>query len=105
MKYKNRLLETKLLELFQYYPVIAVLGARQVGKSTLVENLFKDKITTIVFDPVVDVGNAREDPDFFLQNITPPSFLDEIQFAPELLASIKRKVDREKKNGIYSELF
>ncbi|MBW2737891.1 MAG: hypothetical protein JRE64_03370 [Deltaproteobacteria bacterium] len=69
MKYKNRLLEKKLVELFKYYPVVAVLGARQVGKSTLVENLFRDKIRTVVFDPVVDVGNAREDPDFFLQNI------------------------------------
>jgi predicted AAA+ superfamily ATPase len=27
--------------------------------------------------------------------------LDEIQFAPELPASIKRRVDREKKNGLY----
>jgi len=30
MKYKNRLLEKKLVELFKYYPVVAVLGARQV---------------------------------------------------------------------------
>ena len=101
MKYKNRLLEKKLVELFKYYPVVAVLGARQVGKSTLVENLFRDRIRTVVFDPVVDVGNAREDPDFFLQNIIPPVFLDEIQFAPELLSSIKRRVDQEKKNGLY----
>jgi predicted AAA+ superfamily ATPase len=101
MKYKNRLIEKKLDELFEYYPVVAVLGARQVGKSTLVENLFRDRIRTVVFDPVVDVGNAREDPDFFLQNNIPPVFLDEIQFAPELLASIKRRVDREKKNGQY----
>ena len=101
MKYKNRLLEKKLVELFKYYPVVAVLGARQVGKSTLVENLFRDRIRTVVFDPVVDVGNAREDPDFFLQNIIPPVFLDEIQFAPELLSSIKRRVDQEKKNSLY----
>jgi predicted AAA+ superfamily ATPase len=101
MKYKNRLLEGKLEELFRYYPVVAVLGARQVGKSTLVENLFRDRIGTVVFDPVVDVGNAREDPDFFLQNTMCPVFLDEIQFAPELLASMKRRVDRKKENGLY----
>jgi predicted AAA+ superfamily ATPase len=101
MKYKNRLIEEKIIELFQYFPVVAVLGARQVGKSTLIENLYKDKIKTIVFDPVVDIGNARNDPDFFLQNIATPAFLDEIQYAPELLNSIKRRVDREKKNGLY----
>ncbi len=97
--YKNRLIENKLKELFTYFPVVAVLGARQVGKSTLVENLFSNKISTTVFDPVVDIKNARHDPDFFLQNTRTPAFFDEIQYAPELLGSIKRKVDREKKNG------
>jgi len=101
MKYKKRLIEEKIIELFQYYQVIAILGARQVGKSTLIENLYKNRIRTIVFDPVVDVGNARSDPDFFLQNVTTPAFLDEIQYAPELLNSIKRRVDLEKKNGQY----
>ncbi|MCP3874715.1 MAG: ATP-binding protein [Desulfobacteraceae bacterium] len=101
MQYKHRLIEKYILEVFQYYPVIAVLGARQVGKSTLIENLFKDRIKTIVFDPVIDILNAREDPDFFLQNNPCPLFLDEIQYAPELLNSIKRKVDMEKKNGMF----
>ena len=99
--YKKRLIEKKLTELFAHYPVVAVLGARQVGKSTLVENLFSDVINTTVFDPVVDIGNARQDPDFFIQNINAPAFLDEIQYAPELLGSIKRKVDREKQNGLF----
>ncbi|MDW7773862.1 MAG: ATP-binding protein [Desulfobulbaceae bacterium] len=101
MKYKHRIIEKKLIELFQYFPVVAVLGARQVGKSTLVEHLFKDKLNTIVFDPVVDIGNARQDPDFFLQNTTIPVFFDEIQYAPELLASIKRRVDIEQKNSLF----
>lgn len=56
---------------------------------------------TIVFDPAEDIGNARQDPDFFLQNHPPPLFLDEIQYAPELLSAIKRRVDREKKKGMY----
>ena len=101
MVYKPRLIENRIIELFQHYPVVAVLGARQVGKTTLVENLFGDKIRTTVFDPVVDIGNARSDPDFFLQNIETPAFFDEVQYAPELLNSIKRRVDREKKNGLY----
>lgn len=99
--YKSRLIEKRVIELFVHFPVVAVLGARQVGKSTLVENLFAEKVTTTVFDPVVDIGNARQDPDFFLQNTKTPAFLDEIQYAPELLGSIKRKVDRGKQNGQY----
>lgn len=101
IRYKHRVIEGKLTELFQYYPVVALLGARQAGKSTLVENLFSGKINTTVFDPVVDIGNARQDPDFFLQNVKTPVFFDEIQYAPELLNSIKRKVDQEKKNGMF----
>ncbi len=101
MDYKNRLIEKRVTELFKHFPVVAVLGARQVGKSTLIENLFKNRIRTVVFDPVVDIGNARSDPDFFLQNTTTPAFLDEVQYAPELLNSIKRVVDKKKQNGLY----
>ncbi len=101
ISYKRRTVEGKLAELFQYYPVVAVLGARQVGKSTLVENLFRNKVSTVVFDPVIDVANARHDPDFFLQNLRLPAFLDEIQYAPELLSSIKRLVDRRKENSLF----
>lgn len=99
--YKPRLLEKKLVELFRYYPVVAVLGARQVGKTTLVENLFGSQMDTVVFDPVVDVENARQDPEFFLQHHPPPVFFDEIQYAPELLGPIKRKVDRLQQKGLY----
>lgn len=101
MDYKPRIIEPKLEELFRYYPVLAVLGARQVGKSTLVANLFQDKVETVVFDPVIDVRNARQDPDFFLQNLQLPAFLDEIQYAPELLSAIKRRVDSNPENGLY----
>ncbi len=99
--YKPRLLEKKLVELFRYYPVVAVLGAKQVEKTTLVENLFRNQVDTVVFDPVVDIENARQDPEFFLQNHPPPVFFDEIQYAPELLGPIKRKVDRLQQKGLY----
>ena len=59
MEYINRALEGKIAKWFEHYPVIAVTGARQVGKSTLIENLFKKKISTVVFDPVQDVGNTE----------------------------------------------
>lgn len=100
-KYKQRIIQGKISELFSHYPVVAVLGARQVGKSTLVENLFQNDMASVVFDPVVDIENARRDPGFFLQNHPPPVFLDEIQYAPELLGPIKRQIDRSKKNSQY----
>ena len=74
-----------LRRLFEYYPVVAVLGGRQVGKSTMVGEVFGDRVRTVVFDPEEDVGQARQDADLFLQNHPLPLFLDEIQHAHELL--------------------
>jgi len=99
-RYFPRILEQRLRSLWKHFPTVAVLGARQVGKSTLVGHLFDD-MRTFVFDPVQDVGNARADPDMFLQNNPPPLFLDEVQYAPGLLAAIKRRVDRSGAAGQY----
>ncbi|MDA3874798.1 MAG: DUF4143 domain-containing protein [Kiritimatiellae bacterium] len=59
------------------------------------------KAEHIVFDSVVDVGNAKEDPELFLRNRGTPLILDEIQYVPELVPSIKRQVDQHKEKGLY----
>lgn len=100
MKYKNRLLTDKLNRLVQYFSVVVVSGARQVGKSTLLEHQFQDW-DTVVFDPVIDIGNARTDPELFLKNHPPPLILDEIQYCPEVVPCIKRLVDKEKRPTLY----
>ena len=61
--------------------------------------LFRSDWPVEVFDPAIDVGNARADPDLFLDNHPSPVILDEIQFAPELVAAIKRRVDRSRRPG------
>ncbi len=94
MKYRSRSIEPTIKALCSHFPVVAVLGARQVGKSTLVEHLFGSEYEVVVFDPVQDIEQARMEPDLFLANHPGKLFLDEVQYAPELLASIKRRVDR-----------
>ena len=101
MNYRHRLIEARIAELFKYFPVVAVTGARQVGKTTMLSTMFGSTVQMITFDPVVDLGGARQDPDFFLQNLQRPAFLDEIQYAPELLNSIKRDIDRRGEAGLY----
>ena len=98
MEYKSRLLEQKLLRVAGHFPVIVLTGARQVGKTTMLQHLLPEA-EHITFDPVIDIGNARQDPGFFLQNLRMPVLLDEIQYAPELLPSIKRLVDEDKRPG------
>ena len=99
--YRQRLLTRRLRELATAFPVVVVSGARQVGKSTLLRHLYADRADIVVFDPVVDVGNARQDPELFLANNRPPLVLDEVQYAPELIASLKREVDKDRSPGQY----
>jgi len=99
--YHHRILTDRLQRLFSTFPVVVVSGARQVGKSTLLAHTLGKKIDTVVFDPVVDIENARLDPELFLNNRRPPIILDEIQYAPELVAAIKRRVDLSRVPGQY----
>ena len=43
MKYIKRKLEQKLLDLSSSFPVVMVTGARQVGKTTMLKQLGKDR--------------------------------------------------------------
>ena len=98
--YKLRHIEGKLRLMAQSFKVILVVGARQVGKSTLLKNAFPHA-THITFDPLEDVHHARKDPAFFFQKFPKPLILDEIQYAPELLSTLKRIVDEDQQPGQY----
>lgn len=91
--YRHRLLSDHLLRLTENFPAIVVSGARQVGKTTLLQHLFPHH-DYVVFDASLDLEGARRDPDLFLLNHPPPLILDEIQYAPELVSAIKRLIDR-----------
>jgi len=99
MKYRQRALESKLTALAEHFPAVVVTGARQAGKSTLLTRLFGKKSRHFVFDPVTDEFGARRDPQFFLQQHKTPLILDEIQYAPELLAVIKKQIDKNRSPG------
>ena len=99
--YVRRFLTDKLYKLVESFPVVVISGARQVGKSTLLQNTLGIEAEIVVFDPVIDVENARQDPELFLNNHPTPLILDEIQYAPELVASIKRRIDLDRAPGQY----
>jgi predicted AAA+ superfamily ATPase len=99
--YIKRLITDRLYQLAKSFPAVVVTGARQVGKSTLLLNTLASEAEIVVFDPVVDIENARQDPDLFLNNHPPPLILDEIQYAPELVAALKRRIDKDRVPGRY----
>jgi len=96
--YRYRDLSERLKYLFTHFPCVIVVGARQVGKSTLLKHLFPDA-THILLDPIQDIQNLRRDPDLFLNNCTFPVIFDEVQYAPELIPALKRFIDKNKKAG------
>lgn len=85
----------------RHFPVVVVTGARQVGKSTLLAKTFGEKARHVVFDPIQDVEGARRDPDLFLAGNTTPLILDEIQYVPDLVSALKRRIDRNRSPGQY----
>lgn len=98
--YVERAISHRLERLFKAFSAIVISGARQVGKSTLLKHVFPN-IPMVVFDPVHDVQNARLDPDLFLNNNPPPLILDEVQYCPELIPALKRRIDQLQKPGQY----
>jgi len=101
MKYIERALESKLKAYVESFPCTLLGGARQVGKSTLLDRLFGEEYRTFVFDPAEDIYGVKQDPDLFLKNNPPPLILDEIQYVPELIPALKRAVDRSRRPGMY----
>lgn len=100
MDYLVRLHTSKLHLMAAHFPAIVLSGARQVGKTTFLRQTLP-QADYVVFDPVTDVENARQDPDLFLDNHRTPLILDEIQYAPEVVAALKRRIDQNKKAGQY----
>jgi len=93
---------TDLKEAMEHSPVVLIRGARQVGKSTLVEILARDRgYDYVTFDDPRVAAAARQDPMGFLDHHAKPLILDEIQRVPELYLPIKYDVDQNRTPGRY----
>lgn len=97
--YIKRAIEDTVLRISAMFPVLLVTGPRQVGKTTLLQNLSTPEREYVTLDDPDVRYLAKHDPALFMQRYTPPVHIDEIQYAPELLPYIKIYVDSEKKKG------
>lgn len=84
-----------IVEALDYSRVVLVLGARQVGKSTLTKLIAtSDRPATIVtLDNQGTRRAARDDPHGFIAGMRGPVLIDEVQRVPDLLYAIKEAVD------------
>jgi len=75
-----------------------VVGARQVGKSTLIKHEFPEYNSTN-FDDRLTRMQAKEEPKLFFLNNPCPLFIDEVQKEGSVLEEIKQKVDESDERG------
>jgi len=95
----KRLFTPLLQEFLNTFPVVAVVGSRQVGKSTLVRQpeVGADR-RYLTLDDLGALSVAQSDPKSFLA-VDSPLTIDEVQMAPGLLREIKRLVDEDRRPG------
>jgi hypothetical protein len=82
-------------------PVAFLAGARQTGKSTLVQALQAARPGSAyrTFDDLNTLASATADPETFLADLPAQAFLDEVQRVPGLFLPIKAAVDRKRLPG------
>lgn len=97
----SRHVRSHLLEALAESRAVALLGARQVGKSTLVADLAASDYPArfVNLDDEATANAARADPAGFIAGISEPAVIDEIQRVPGLLLAIKRRLDDDQSRG------
>ena len=95
--YLHRKLEGPLKEALKQFPVVLITGARQAGKSTLLQNTLKN-YKYVTLDDILVRELAESDPELFLKTYPTPLIIDEIQYVPSLLSYIKINVDADRRN-------
>ncbi len=90
-----------LEEALEDRPIVLLGGARQTGKSTLVQQLVDGGRSAryLTLDDAAVLSACRDDPQGFVDGLDEPVVLDEVQRAPELLLALKRAVDRKRTPG------
>ncbi len=100
MEYIKRDLERKFLHMSESFKAVMVVGARQVGKSTMLRHLAEGQNRTYVsMDDTQLRSLAQAEPRLFLQTYRPPILIDEVQKAPELFEEIKIICDSSDERG------
>ena len=94
----ERQLEAVLLETAKTFPVLALMGPRQSGKTTLIKALFPDYEYVNLEDPDRRAF-AQEDPKGFLQRYIKRVIFDEVQRVPELFSYLQGLVDEDPTPG------
>ncbi len=99
--YIPRRIEDEIQKYLQIFPIVAILGPRQCGKSTVVKRLISKSQHGIYLDlqNQEDLNKLMDPRLFFKAHEEKVICLDEIQLVPELFGSLRSIVDENRQNG------
>jgi predicted AAA+ superfamily ATPase len=89
-----------LLELASGYPILALTGPRQSGKTTLARAAFEDK-DYVSLEDLDELAFAQRDPREFLARFPGGAVIDEAQRCPALFSYLQGLVDTEPRMGAF----
>lgn len=98
--YIARHIEKTIEKSFAAFPAVLITGPRQVGKSTLLLNRFKN-IPNVTLDNPLQLLSLRQDPVEFFKLHGSPLIIDEVQRAPECFSVLKYMIDSDRRAGMY----
>ncbi|MCY4342908.1 MAG: ATP-binding protein [Gammaproteobacteria bacterium] len=96
LPYLKRSMEPVVKQAATEFPAVVLTGPRQSGKTTLLLHVFGQHCRYVSLEPPDICAAASEDPRGFLDLYPPPTILDEIQCAPDLLPYIKERIDADR---------
>ncbi len=100
MQYKSRAIEDYIKKTEKGFKALLLTGPRQVGKSTILQQLYL-KHDYLTFDDPILVNEAKSEPGLFFRNHRPPMVLDEVQYISELFPYIKMECDKSDEKGAF----
>ncbi|MFA5854691.1 MAG: ATP-binding protein [Candidatus Gracilibacteria bacterium] len=93
-----RTLAKKLLKSAKGFPIVAITGPRQSGKTVLAKNTFK-RLPYVTMENMDTREYALSDPRGFLESVKDGAILDEVQRVPSLFSYLQEVLDNSKKRG------
>lgn len=95
-----RTITPKVVELLEKFPIVAITGPRQSGKTTL-SKIVKPNYKYVNLENLSDREFAKTDPMGFLQTYQNGVIIDEIQNVPSLFSYLQVVTDERNRNGEY----
>ncbi len=98
----ERKLHKEIVTLLRQFPAVAILGARQVGKTTLAKQIAAAQKKTPLYldlENPLDVRRLADPYTFLKDNKEKCIVIDEVQTIPSLFAVLRSIIDKDRRNG------